>query len=279
MIGAIVGDIVGSRFEFNNFRNKDFELFTSDCKVTDDSIMTLAVAKAVMEAKRIRESLPDNCDSEYYAAAERLAVKYMQQIGRRYPNCGYGSRFILWVFSDAPQPYNSFGNGAAMRISPVGFAAETEEEVIRLSKAITGVSHNHPEGIKGAEAVAMAIFMARMGCTKKEIRDRITNDYYSLDFTIDEIRSTYKFNETCQETVPQALESFLEADSFEDAIRTAISVGGDSDTLAAITGSVAEAYYSVPEDIKNKALTYLDDYLRAIFDEWYRFIGCDTITR
>ena len=153
-----------------------------------------------------------------------------------------------------------------------------QKKVIRLSKAITGVSHNHPED-QGAEAVAMAIFMARMGCTKKEIQDRITNDYYSLDFTIDEIRSTYKFNETCQETVPQALESFLEADSFEDAIRTAISVGGDSDTLAAITGSVAEAYYSVPEDIKNKAITYLDDYLRAIFDEWYRFIGCDTITR
>jgi len=271
MIGAIVGDIVGSRFEFNNYRNKNFELFTGDCKVTDDSIMTLAVAKAVMEARRIRKSAPDGCDSEYYAAAERLAVKYMQQIGRRYPNCGYGGRFIHWVFSDTPQPYNSFGNGAAMRISPVGFASETEEEVIRLSRAVTGVTHNHPEGIKGAEAVAMAIFMARNGYSKKEIRDRIVKDYYSLDFTIDEIRSTYEFNETCQNTVPQAIEAFLEAESFEDAIRTAVSVGGDSDTIAAITGSIAEAYYGVPEDVKNRALTYLDVDLRNILEEWYSF--------
>jgi len=271
MIGAIVGDIVGSRFEFNNYRNKNFELFTGDCKVTDDSIMTLAVAKAVMEARRIRKSAPDGCDSEYYAAAERLAVKYMQQIGRRYPNCGYGGRFIHWVFSDTPQPYNSFGNGAAMRISPVGFASETEEEVIRLSRAVTGVTHNHPEGIKGAEAVAMAIFMARKGYSKKEIRDRIVKDYYSLDFTIDEIRSTYEFNETCQNTVPQAIEAFLEAESFEDAIRTAVSVGGDSDTIAVIAGSIAEAYYGVPEDIKNRALTYLDVDLRNILEEWYSF--------
>ena len=271
MIGAIVGDIVGSRFEFNNYRNKNFELFTGDCKVTDDSIMTLAVAKAVMEARRIRESAPDGCDSEYYVAAERLAVKYMQQIGRKYPNCGYGGRFIHWVFSDTPQPYNSFGNGAAMRINPVGFAAETEEEVVRLSRAVTAVTHNHPEGIKGAEAAAMAIYMARKGCSKKEIRDRIVKDYYALDFTIDEIRSTYEFNETCQNTVPQAIEAFLEAESFEDAIRTAVSVGGDSDTIAAITGSIAEAYYGVPEDVKNRALTYLDVDLRNILEEWYSF--------
>jgi len=140
-----------------------------------------------------------------------------------------------------------------------------------LSRAVTGVTHNHPEGIKGAEAVAMAIFMARKGYSKKEIRDRIVKDYYSLDFTIDEIRSTYEFNETCQNTVPQAIEAFLEAESFEDAIRTAVSVGGDSDTIAAITGSIAEAYYGVPEDVKNRALTYLDVDLRNILEEWYSF--------
>ncbi|NLL20095.1 MAG: ADP-ribosylglycohydrolase [Clostridia bacterium] len=264
MLGAITGDIVGSRFEFNNYRRKDFELFAAGCQVTDDSIMTLAVVKALMEAAKL-ESLGD------YSLVEQLAVKYMQEIGRKYPSCGYGGMFEEWVFSDEPKPYNSFGNGAAMRISPVGFMAGTETEVIQLSKAVTGVTHNHPEGIKGAEAVAVVVFMARQGCTKDEIRDQIDRFYYPLDFTIDGIRDTYEFNETCQETVPQAIQAFLESVSFEDAIRTAVSVGGDSDTLAAITGAVAEAYYGIPEDIKIKALIYLDDELRAIYDRWISF--------
>lgn len=178
----------------------------------------------------------------------------MQEIGRKYPNCGYGGMFSKWVFSDDPQPYNSFGNGAAMRISPVGFAARTESEACRLSEVVTGVTHDHEEGIKGAEATAVAIYMARRGFTKGEIRDKIERNYYALDFRIENIRGTYKFNETCQDTVPQAIQAFLESTSFEDAIRTAISLGGDSDTLAAITGSIAEAYYGVPEEIKDKAL-------------------------
>jgi len=271
MIGAIIGDIVGSRFEFNNHKSKDFELFTDECFVTDDSIMTLAVAKAIMEAKR-RE--PENVEDEgsYYALVADLTVKYMQEIGRRYPNCGYGRMFYQWVFSESPQPYNSFGNGAAMRICPVGFAARAEDEVKRLSQAVTAVTHNHPEGIKGAEAVAMAVFMARSGATKTEIRDKINSSYYPLNFTIDEIRDTYKFNETCQETVPQAIEAFLESECFENAIRTAISLGGDSDTVAAITGSIAEAYYGVPLEIRDKALSYLDNELRPIYDEWIEFI-------
>lgn len=275
MLGAIIGDVVGSRFEFNNHRNKDFELFTDDCQVTDDSIMTLAVAKAIMEAEEKTESLSGGHgrDSEYYSLVESMAIKYMQEIGRRYPNCGYGGMFSRWVFSDDPQPYNSFGNGAAMRISPVGFAARTESEACRLSKAVTKVTHNHDEGIKGAETVAVAIFMARRGFTKNEIRNKINRSYYPLNFTIDNIKDTYKFNETCQETVPQAIQAFLESTSFEDAIRTAISLGGDSDTLAAITGSIAEAHYGVPDDIKDKTLTYLDKNLRAIYDEWYDFIG------
>jgi ADP-ribosylglycohydrolase len=264
MLGAIIGDIVGSRFEFNNHRNKDFELFTDGCFVTDDSIMTLAVAKALMKSeKNAARDNPKYCDN-----LSGLTAKYMREIGRNYPNCGFGGMFYKWIFSDTMGEYNSFGNGAAMRVSPCGFAARTEVESLFLAKTVTEVTHNHPEGIKGAQATALAIFLARNGKTKDEIKARIETDYYKLDFTIDEIRPTYEFNETCQETVPQAIKSFLESTNFEDAIRTAISLGGDSDTLAAITGAIAEAYYGVPDPIKEKALGYLDDRLRAIYDEW-----------
>lgn len=275
MLGAIIGDIVGSRFEFNNHKNKVFELFSDDCQVTDDSIMTLAVAKAIMEAEKITESSPGGYgrDSEYYSLVERMTIKYLQEIGRRYPDCGYGRMFSGWVFSDDPQPYNSFGNGAAMRISPVGFASRTESEACRLSEVVTGVTHDHSEGIKGAEATVVAIYMARRGFTKGEIRDKIGRNYYELDFKIDDIRGAYQFNVTCQDTVPQAIQAFLESTSFEDAIRTAVSLGGDSDTLAAITGSIAEAYYGVSQALKDKALNYLDSDLRAIYDEWYEFVG------
>lgn len=275
MIGAIIGDIVGSRFEFNNHRSKDFELFTEDCSVTDDSIMTLAVAKAIMEAKKIIEpSLRgQDFDSKYDSLLESMTIKYMQEIGREYPDCGYGRMFAKWVFSDDPQPYNSFGNGAAMRISPVGFVARTESEACRLSKVVTRVTHNHEEGIKGAEATVVSIYMARSGFTKGEIRERIERNYYYLDFTLDDIRDSYQFSETCQDTVPQAIEAFLESTSFEDAIRNAISIGGDSDTLAAITGSIAEAYYGVPEELKEKALSYLNDELRSIYNDWSIFIS------
>lgn len=274
MLGAIIGDIVGSRFEFNNNRKKDFELFAKGCFATDDSIMTLAVAKAILETTKVIP-LPLGAygsDHEYFSLLREQTVKYMQQIGRKYPDCGYGGRFYDWVFSDHPAPYGSFGNGAAMRVSPAGFAARTELEAKYLSEAVTDVTHNHKEGIKGAEATAVAIFLARSGALKSDIRARISSDYYPLDFKIDEIRSTYRFNETCQETVPQAIEAFLESTSFEDAIRTAISLGGDSDTVAAITGAIAEAYYGVPDDIRAKALTYLDDELLKIYDEWTQFM-------
>lgn len=275
MLGAIIGDIVGSRFEFNNHRSMDFDLFAPGCFVTDDSIMTLAVAKGIMETeKRVESSVSDyRFDGEYHHLLSEMTVKYMQEIGRQYPNCGYGGMFARWIFSDHPEPYNSFGNGAAMRISPVGFVAGTELEATSLSGTITSVTHDHEEGIKGAEATVIAIFLALNGFTKSEIRDRISNEYYSLDFTIDEIRPTYKFNETCQKTVPQAIECFLESDSFEDAIRIAISLGGDSDTIAAITGAMAEAYYGVPDDIRHKGLAYLDEELRSIYDQWEKFIG------
>ncbi len=273
MLGAIIGDIVGSRFEFNNHRSKEFDLFTEDRFATDDSIMTLAVAKAIMEAMKEKE-LSNSLDSpEFRVLLSHLTVKYMQEIGQQYPDCGFGGRFNRWVFSDTPEPYNSFGNGAAMRVSPAGFIANSEEEAETLAEIVTAVTHNHPEGIKGAVATAVAIYLARKGGTKTEIKERIERDYYSLDFKIDDIRPTYQFNETCQETVPQAIQCFLESKSFEDAIRTAISLGGDSDTIGAITGAIAEAYYGVPEDMKDKALSYLDEDLREIYEEWVRLIG------
>lgn len=267
MLGAIVGDIVGSRFEFNNYKSKDFELFTPDSFVTDDSIMTLAVAKALMDTFGQQLEFDDQKSEEL----AKNVVKSMQEIGQPYPDCGYGGRFLTWMYSPDPKPYNSFGNGAAMRISPVGFFARTLDEAKWLSAIITSVSHNHEEGIKGAEATVVAIYLARTGASIDQIRMRIEQDYYDLDFTIDEIRESYMFNETCQETVPQAIECFLESTSFEDAIRIGVSVGGDTDTLCAITGAIAEAYYGVPESIANHALSYLDSRLLSIYNMWQVF--------
>lgn len=256
MLGAIIGDIVGSRFEWNNNRSKQFEFLTYKCSVTDDSIMSLAIAKALLESKADYSDLSEN------------AVKYMQEIGRHYPDCGYGGQFRKWIFSDDPKPYGSYGNGAAMRVSACGFVGNSLEETKQLSKAVTIVTHNHPEGLKGAEATAVAIFLARTGKSLLEIRDYITKNYYSLDFTLDGIRDNYEFNESCQDTVPQALEAFFESKNFEDAIRNAISIGGDSDTLAAITGGIAEAYYGIPTEIRKHALTFLDERLLKILVEF-----------
>jgi type I restriction enzyme M protein len=256
MLGAIIGDIVGSRFEWNNNRSKQFEFLTYKCSVTDDSIMSLAIAKALLESKADYSDLSEN------------AVKYMQEIGRHYPDCGYGGQFRKWIFSDDPKPYGSYGNGAAMRVSACGFVANSLEEAKQLSKAVTIVTHNHPEGLKGAEATAVAIFLARTGKSLLEIRDYITKNYYPLDFTLDGIRDNYEFNESCQDTVPQALEAFFESKNFEDAIRNAISIGGDSDTLAAITGGIAEAYYGIPTEIRKHALTFLDERLLKILVEF-----------
>ena len=256
MLGAIIGDIVGSRFEWNNHRSKEFELFTSACEPTDDSIMTLAIAKALL-----------SCDGCYDDLGEK-AICWMRKIGQPYPSCGYGGRFYGWMYSDDPQPYNSFGNGAAMRVSPCGFIARSLDEAKALSKKVTEVTHNHPEGIKGAEATTVAIYLARTGKSISEIRKTIQDIYYPLCFTLDDIRDTYRFNETCQETVPQAIEAFLESTSFEDAIRNAISIGGDSDTLAAITGGIAEAYYGIPEGIRQSAEKYLNPDLLKILREF-----------
>lgn len=261
MLGAIIGDIVGSRFEWNNIKSKEFDFLTYKCSVTDDSIMSLAVAKAICA-----------CDGDYQKLGN-CAVKAMQEVGRPYPHCGYGGMFQHWMYSDNPEPYNSFGNGAAMRVSACGFAAKSLEEAIALSKAVTEVTHNHPEGIKGAEATTVAIYMAKTGSSILEIRDHINANYYPMNFTLDGIRATYQFNETCQDTVPQAIMAFFESTSFEDAIRNAISIGGDSDTLAAITGGIAEAYYGIPADIRKHALTFLDERLLGILNEFEHSFG------
>ena len=246
MIGAIIGDVAGSRFERANHKSKEFEMFDKRCRPTDDSIMSLAVAKALLEYE-------DGVDD-----LSTKAVSSMQELGRIYKNAGYGGTFIKWIFADDPQPYNSFGNGAGMRVGPCGFAAKTIEEAKELSALVTKVTHDHPEGMKGAEAISVAVFLSRNGKSKEEIKAYVKENYYNIEFTLDQIRKDYKFDVTCQGSVPVALEAFFESGDFEDAIRNAISVGGDSDTIAAMTGVVAEAYYGIPEGMIETAIDYLD---------------------
>ncbi len=231
LLGALAGDIIGSVYEFSGQKEYEFPLFRKSSKITDDSVLTIAVADAIINKRSYLE-----CIREYALA---------------YPNCGYGGYFREWMYSNDPQPYNSFGNGSAMRVSAVGWAYETIEDVLREAERSAAVTHNHPEGIKGAQAIALSIFLARKGESKEKIKQEVVSRLgYNLDETIDEIRPDYKFDETCQKTVPPAIIAFLESEDFEDAIRKAISLGGDADTLAAITGSIAEAYYGgVPEEI------------------------------
>ncbi len=282
MIGAIIGDIVGSVYEWNNIKTKDFPLFRKDCFFTDDTVMTCAVAEALMNGGK---------DEDFIAA--------MKKYGRMYPDAGYGVRFGSWIFSDSTEPYNSYGNGSAMRVSPCGwimncgYTARTgmwPSNARRLARLSAEVTHNHPEGIKGAMAVTDAIFMARYyfggfcgdfekpinedhAKCKRRIKEYIEEEYgYNLSRTLDEIRPTYRFNETCQDTVPQAIIAFLESTDFEDAIRNAISLGGDSDTLAAITGSIAEAAYGVPDWIRDEAWKRLDEPLQDVLRRWDVFL-------
>ena len=252
MLGAIIGDIVGSRFERNNIKTKDFGLFAPACHPTDDTVMSLAIAQALLDSR------------PGYKKLEQNAVKNMQRLGRQYRHVGYGGMFWRWLDSDKPQPYDSYGNGSAMRVGPCGFAACSLEEALALSDAVTRPTHGHPEGMKGARATAAAIYLARSGKTLPEIRLHIEKHYYPLDFTLDAIRASYKFDVTCQGSVPQALMAFFESSSFEDAIRGAISIGGDSDTIAAITGPIAQAHYGIDDWMRQRALEYLDETQRAI---------------
>lgn len=258
--GAIIGDIVGSRFEWHNIKSKEFPFWEKSCQYTDDTVMTLAIAEALMNA------------DETYSDLSECAVQSMQRLGREFKKAGYGSLFRRWLKSDNPQPYGSFGNGSAMRVSPCAYVAKSPEQVKELSYLVTAVTHDHEEGIKGAEAVAVAVYLARTGSPMQEIRQYIEEHYYTLDFTLDGIRHDYKFNATCQGSVPQALQAFFESNSFEDAIRNAISIGGDSDTIAAICGSVAGPFYSIPPAHYNQAMTYLPPELKSIisrFNEKY----------
>lgn len=281
MLGAIVGDIVGSVYEWDNIKTKEFPFFRDDCFFTDDTVMTCAVAEAIMNGGE-RDDFIDA----------------MKKYGRMYPNAGYGIRFGTWISSEDREPYNSYGNGSAMRVSPCawvmscGFLVRTgclPSKAYKKAKTSAEVTHNHPEGIKGAMATVDAIFLSRFffgghhfdygeaindnpeEC-KQRIKYHIEKKYgYNLSKKLDEIRPTYCFNETCQETVPEAIIAFLESTDFEDAIRNAISLGGDSDTLAAITGSIAEAAYGIPDWIKDKAYSFLDEPLKDVLRRWKKF--------
>ena len=247
MIGALLGDISGSRYEWDNIRTKTFPLLDSTCYPTDDSIMTLAIAQALIRCQKSGRDLSQE------------TVEEMQRWVNLYPDAGYGGYFSKWLRTENPRPYNSFGNGAAMRVSPCGWAGTSLKEVTQLARTVTQVSHNHPEALKGAEAVACAIYLARNGSSKEEIWAYTENHYYPLDFRLEDIRENYRFDVSCQGSVPPAIAAFLEARDFSDAIRNAISIGGDSDTIAAICGSIAEAFYGIPMQLRREALTYLED--------------------
>ena len=266
MLGSIIGDVAGSRFEFRNKLTRDFELLHEDCCFSDDTVMTCAIADALLRVKK--ES----------AAPAEAAVRSMQAIGQEYPYCGYGSRFIHWMFSEDPAPLNSLGNGAAMRIAPAAAVAESEEELKELVREVTRVSHDHPEGLKAAEATAMAGFLARNGLGMDEIRARITADYYPeiAGMHVEDLHGTYRrevgdtnLRERSPYSVPQALVCFFESGSFEEAVRNCVYIGGDCDTTGAIAGGIAEYYYGVPETLRNAVMGFLDERLSGVVKEFY----------
>lgn len=254
--GAITGDIVGSRFEFDRPGwTKDFELFTEECNFTDDTVMTLAIARAL-------EILGDNFDEE---GGKEVFTKMMQMYGQAFPSAGYGANFYHWIFSNDPMPYDSCGNGSAMRVSAVGWVSEDLAKTKKIAKWTAEISHNHPEGIKGAECTAAVIWLARHGVSKKDIEIYVINEFgYDLSKTVEDLIPLHKHNETCQDTMPKALIAFLDGESFEDVIRNAVALGGDTDTIAAIAGSMAEAMYGIPTDIKLQLSKYLPQFLQYL---------------
>jgi len=254
MIGAIIGDVVGSRFEFANIKRKDFPLFHKVSTYTDDTVCTIGVAKTLLD------NYPIDYSNKGLDKIKEDLISNLEYFVSKYPNSGYGGNFFLWAILKKHDPYNSWGNGSGMRVSSVGWLANTKEEVIKLSKAISEVTHNHPEGIKGAEAIAMSIFMARNGKTKEEIKEYICKNYYPIinDLDYKELVKTYKFDVSCMGSVPHAIYSFLISNDFEDTLKTAISIGGDSDTIACMAGSIAEAYY---KDI-SKTVDQFNKYIK-----------------
>lgn len=278
MLGAIIGDVVGTRFEFHPIKTKDFKLFSkNECfdkngeltigffsggsRFSDDTAMTIAVCKSLL-----------NCNGDYSNLREKT-VECLKFYGKKYPFLGYGLRFNNWLMSKSSEPYNSFGNGSAMRISPVAYFANSLEELKELSKMVTDVTHNHPEGLKGAEAVAVCIWLALNKKNKEEIKQYVEEHYYSLDFDYNNLVENYKFDETCQGSVPQAIYGFLISNSFEDTLRTVVSMGGDADTMGAIAGAIAEAYYGIPNEIETKVFEYLPQDFIEIIEEFKTHIN------
>jgi ADP-ribosylglycohydrolase len=256
MLGAITGDIVGSIYEWNNIKTTDFPLFQDHCRFTDDSVLTVALAEAILTGQGYAEIM-----KRYY---------------RTYPDAGYGGNFRRWAESDSIDPYNSWGNGSAMRVSPVGWAFDSLDEVLKKAAEFSRPTHGHPEGIKGAQATAAAVFLARTGASKAEIRRYITETFgYDLSRSCAEIRPGYGFDVSCQGTVPPAITAFLESTDFENAVRLAVSLGGDSDTLANITGGIAQAHYGIPQQIAERSLSFLDNPLRRVTEAFeMRFVAC-----
>ena len=261
MYGAILGDMIGAPYEFGgSMKRKDFPLFIPGSRFTDDTVMTVAVAEALM-----------NTRGKGGEEVLRAVTDGMRSWGRRYPNAGYGGRFRAWLASPDPQPYHSWGNGSAMRVSSAGWLYETMEETRQAAARTAMVTHDHPEGIKGAEAVAAAVYLARTGAGKGEIRDYITGHFgYDLSRTCDEIRPDYIFDVSCQGTVPEAIIAFLEAEDFEDNLRTAVSLGGDCDTLTCISASIGEAFWGVPEALKEECRKRLPEDMLRVLDRFDR---------
>lgn len=261
MFGAALGDIIGARFEFDRGnKSKVFDLWGYGSEFTDDTVMTVAVAEAL---------LASGMDATDEVIKNNL-IDSMKKWGKRYPDCGFGGRFFRWVLSNDRDPYNSWGNGSAMRVSPAAILYDSLEKTRHIAKLTAEVTHNHPEGIKGAEAAASVIYLARNGSSKDEIRNYIEKEFgYNLNRTLDEIRPTYHHVESCQETVPEAITAFLEGDSFEDTIRNAISLGGDTDTLAAIAGPMAEAFWGIPDELLAKGKSYLSSEMISIISKLY----------
>lgn len=251
MLGAIIGDMIGSVYEWHNIKKTDFPLFSPGCRPTDDSVMTIAVAQGLMQSYGKDD-----------VTVRQKVIDAMRFYGRRYPNAGYGGKFYGWIHTDDPEPYHSWGNGSAMRVSSVGWLFDDLSQVLHTAALTAEVTHNHPEGIKGAKAVAAAVFMARKGMGKAQIKTFIEEMFdYDLDTPLDAIRPSYDFDVFCQGSVPQAIRAFLEADSYEQAVRLAVSLGGDSDTIACMAGAISEAAFGIPKEIKAEGMSHLDDFL------------------
>ena len=255
MLGAIAGDIIGSVYEPRGIKSKAFPLFSRGCTFTDDTVLTVAVADAILSR------------SDY--------IDKFHEYFHRYPHAGFGHSFMQWAMQRSRSPYYSFGNGSAMRVSPVGWAFDDLKTVLAEAEKSAAVTHNHPEGIRGAQAAAACVFLARTGADKKAIGEFVVKEFgYNLSQTLADIRKTYRFDVSCQGSVPQSIIAFLESDGYEDAVRNAVSLGGDADTMAAIAGSVAQAFFSMPEEVSRKARTYLDESLAKVVDQFSdQFIG------